>query len=278
MSFSAVLDSNGKPLAQGCLEQITLLLSCWVGTPSDTGNLLTIVGGGTVLVRSFDLSSIPPVWIMVSQPGHYYLSFGGSATTLHWAMNVTGAVPIVPVVSGPLVHGFFKRAWDTLRPLVLAQLPLPPGIGTITITGHSYGGALAQLAGNDLAGIYGSAQVDVITFGQPKAMTVGYTGVSPGRHVRVINKGDIVPYLPPAIPLGPILANPLGPILASGLSYTWRHYGTGWIMAEDGTFTLDPAEYVDGWIDPARLATSGTTTHYLNNYVGRLATAVVNAG
>ncbi|KAI7757620.1 hypothetical protein M8C21_016511 [Ambrosia artemisiifolia] len=68
------------------------------------------------------------------------------------------------------------------------------------VTGHSMGGAMAAFCGLDLALIYGSKNVQVVTFGQPRignaAFATYYSEVVPNTF-RVTHEHDMVPHLPP---------------------------------------------------------------------------------
>ncbi|WP_221032445.1 lipase family protein [Actomonas aquatica] len=94
---------------------------------------------------------------------------------------------------GSLVHGGFARALDQLRPELDAALATDTG-KTIWLTGHSLGGALAQLYGrlrrSDVAVVY--------TFGGPRVFaetTDADREVSPPCF-RVTLNNDLIPHLP----------------------------------------------------------------------------------
>jgi hypothetical protein len=123
MPFSPLTDVNGRPTLRACLEQINLMLSCWVGQQSDTEALLNLVGGGNVLLWSQDLTRLPPIYVMVQQGTSYYLSFGGTDSVLHWVCNVLGAALVSSYGGLVLVQGLWQDSWVMVRGSVLRERP-----------------------------------------------------------------------------------------------------------------------------------------------------------
>lgn len=93
-----------------------------------------------------------------------YLVFRGTNSLIDADYDIT-AVPFF----WPLRHYGFEASWRYLRPLVIAWLDeLDLQNLSLVVTGHSLGGALAQLAAFDLAQVQHRIS-NVITFGAPKA-------------------------------------------------------------------------------------------------------------
>ncbi|KAK9076134.1 hypothetical protein SSX86_004467 [Deinandra increscens subsp. villosa] len=105
---------------------------------------------------------------------------------------------------GKVHHGFFSAYNNTiLRSGILdgvSRAKEAYGNLKIMVTGHSMGGAMAAFCGLDLALIYGTKNVQVTTFGQPRignaAFTSYYSKFVPNTF-RVTHAHDIVPHLPP---------------------------------------------------------------------------------
>ncbi|KAI3713788.1 hypothetical protein L1987_72374 [Smallanthus sonchifolius] len=105
---------------------------------------------------------------------------------------------------GKVHHGFFNAYNNTVvRSGILDGVSRAKEIYgdlKIMVTGHSMGGAMAAFCGLDLALIYGSKNVQVMTFGQPRignaAFASYYSEVVPNTF-RVTHDHDLVPHLPP---------------------------------------------------------------------------------
>ncbi|KAJ7549548.1 hypothetical protein O6H91_07G057900 [Diphasiastrum complanatum] len=110
-----------------------------------------------------------------------------------------------PGVKDALVHHGFYSAYHntTLRPRVLAAVTSVLDKRNdlrILITGHSLGGAMASLCALDLAVNFGTKDVQLITFGQPRignAAFAAYFNAFVPETIRVTHGHDIVPHLPP---------------------------------------------------------------------------------
>ena len=104
-----------------------------------------------------------------------------------------------------LVHGGFLEAYDSVRRAVIFSVDALAGPGwTVSVTGHSLGGALATLCSYELAEIARervdeTRSVDMINFGSPRvgngAFVAQYNALVPGA-VRVVNRNDIVATVP----------------------------------------------------------------------------------
>lgn len=104
-------------------------------------------------------------------------------------------------------HGFYSAYYNTtIRSGILEAIERAKGLYgniEIMITGHSMGGAMAAFCGLDLVVNYKIHNVQVMTFGQPRigntAFSSRYSKLVPNT-IRVTNKHDIVPHLPPYYP------------------------------------------------------------------------------
>ncbi len=111
------------------------------------------------------------------------------------------------------VHGGFHKSFKalvtpdadgkSLTSLVVTQLAASPA-KAIWITGHSKGGALANLAAWHFAHLEGvvPTNIRVRTFGAPRVGTAGFREAwqaLPINAVRFETPGDLVPHLPPGI-------------------------------------------------------------------------------
>ena len=91
------------------------------------------------------------------------------------------------------VHAGFMKAWNTVRDKVFEAIKDKKAV---TFTGHSLGGALAMLAGLDIACTTDIKNISVITFGAPAVgdeLFVDSFSQKISRSVRVVNPLDPVP-------------------------------------------------------------------------------------
>jgi predicted lipase len=143
------------------------------------------------------------------------LAFRGTMTPEEWLEDFRG----VPQLTGPLagVHVGFADIYESLfSSLDKALNTMFLGDHRIEITGHSLGGALAQLAAN-----YYFCR-NVVTFAGPRTGVAGWALQSVSQNwVRVANTHDIVPHLAPR----PVFSHPgrLGTFQGSGNPFDAKH-------------------------------------------------------
>ncbi len=133
-------------------------------------------------------------------------------------------VPL-PEVSGVMVHCGFLEVFNRCRNEIEAAIDESvPSTLRLYITGHSLGGALAQIASatfdrDNLAACY--------TFGSPRVGTAGFDEQVKCPHYRVINNWDLVPGLPLALFRG------------------YRHNGDPRLLTPKSSFALRRDRYAD---------------------------------
>ena len=143
--------------------------------------------------------------VTLTKAGDYVvMAFRGTKDLRNWLTDLDCHL----VEDGGLrVHAGFCEAWKSVAEDVVKTIEtLQPGANQLFmkrlfITGHSLGGALAQLAAFDLAVKYGrSALAGVYTFGQPRVGDPGfaraYNNLIGDRTFRVVHDVDIVPHVP----------------------------------------------------------------------------------
>ncbi|XP_025828534.1 lipase-like [Panicum hallii] len=101
-------------------------------------------------------------------------------------------------------HGFYSAYYNTtLRHEILKSIQWAwktYGKLPINVVGHSMGGALASFCALDLSVKFGSQEVELMTFGQPRIGNpafAAYFSAQVPRTIRVTHQNDIVPHLPP---------------------------------------------------------------------------------
>lgn len=239
-TFTALLNPDGSPNAEALLEQTAGVCCVYWGDMVAAQSLLNICGGGHILYWFFDPSHPIPCLAYVQQGNHYYGWLAGTVNPGHWIGNVQGFLTPKGYSAGVLVHSYF---WDLAQQLWLAgqsQLPAPgPGVRW-TLVGHSLGGAIAQILAIQLGQMYGPSNVELLTLAQPKAFTSGLDAQSLwDTYVRLRVPGDPVPMVPPDRGLSWFVSLGL-PQAAVSVVYEWTHYGTPWLLRDDGEIASDP--------------------------------------
>ena len=128
-------------------------------------------------------------------PDFAVLAFRGTSSLGDWVTNLHAE--LVPLEGAPaqvMVHAGFLSAFECCRAEIKAAVNkyVPPDLG-LYITGHSLGGALAQIASaalerDNLAACY--------TFGSPRVGTSDFDRQVKCPHYRVVNRSDLVPGVP----------------------------------------------------------------------------------
>ena len=123
------------------------------------------------------------------------LAFRGTTDFTDWVTNLNALKTPLPGVAGVSVHRGFLGAYDCCADGILRAVNghVPPDLG-LYVTGHSLGGALAQIASaalerDNIAACY--------TFGSPRVGTSNFDRQVKCPHYRVVNNWDIVPGVPP---------------------------------------------------------------------------------
>ena len=173
-------------------------------TSADQAGAPTVAGeaGRNELKRRLEAGSLRLIQVfnknqafLAVREGHFaVLAFRGTQgkELLDTDLNLR-LVPL-PGVRGVMVHCGFLEVFSRCKREIEAAVDqsVSPTLG-LYITGHSLGGALAQIASaalnrNNLAACY--------TFGSPRVGTAGFDEQVKCPHYRVINNWDLVPALP----------------------------------------------------------------------------------
>lgn len=125
----------------------------------------------------------------------------GTANGHQWVNNVVGAAPLPSEGLPGLVHFYFSQASHLIKTAVLASRPWRqlPSNSPIMITGHSLGGACAQILAHLLDGRHGCPISNVMTLGAPKAGSRAFATHHYWPIMRLNNIGDPVPWVPPGL-------------------------------------------------------------------------------
>jgi|SRR5580658_196535 triacylglycerol lipase len=164
--------------------------------------------GGFEVVATFNKDNVQA--FLALNPGELaVLAFRGTANLADWGINLNAILRPMPGFPGVEVHTGF---WDTFHDLngrpeehmanvikaAVDKYTSEPELG-LYITGHSLGGALAQVASavlerDNLAACY--------TFGSPRVGTLNFDRVVKCPHYRAVDDWDLVPGVPTPWPWG----------------------------------------------------------------------------
>jgi len=131
------------------------------------------------------------------------VSVRGTQTPEEWVKDFM-AIPNLfnEVPDFGLVHLGFEQMWRRIRDCIRRALDGTPLDRRITLIGHSLGAAMVTLGAVDLKRNFNRTNVDVCTFGGPRAGMIVFRRKFNGlieRCFRVVNQGDIVPHVPSVI-------------------------------------------------------------------------------
>lgn len=122
----------------------------------------------------------------------------------------------------------------------LARSTIPPTLrnAPVLITGHSLGGAIAELlAARRIDGAF--TNVSLLTFGQPRTGDSSLAARAPANYVRVVNQGDPVAGIPPRPLVMSMFLERSDPALAA---VGYSHGGAAWLITPDGVVPTTDAE------------------------------------
>ncbi|KAJ1556071.1 hypothetical protein HK405_007587 [Cladochytrium tenue] len=139
------------------------------------------------------------------------IAYRGAHNIENWISTVLFDQTILPDATGlgadsdVKVHQGFLDDYEALqattRGLAKTLLAAYPSY-SLTLTGHSLGGALALLAAIDLVnhGTVAASKVHVFTAGQPRVGNQAFSDYVAGfgfsSYIRIVNQKDVVPHLP----------------------------------------------------------------------------------
>jgi len=188
---------------------------------------LKLKNGGFKLVQIFDWDNVQ-AFLAVNPDEFAVLAFRGTANREDWGINLNART--VPMQGFPAVrvHEGFWNAFLAQRDPIMAAVDkyVPNELG-LYITGHSLGGALAQIASavlerDNLAACY--------TYGSPRVATLRFDLDVKCPNYRLINHWDLVPGVPLPVIMG------------------YYHAGDARLLAEKPTVLFRRDHWVPFWL------------------------------
>jgi hypothetical protein len=154
-------------------------------------------------------------FIAASDQGELVAVVRGTVSIMDWVHDASFLMLPCPIGTGSgMTEDGFTSVYRSLRigreagtPSVQSAIGTSLGQGgikSVTITGHSLGGALAHLVGFDVARNTAFRDPQVYTFASPRVgdhlFAASYNSAVPHTY-RIVNRQDLVPQLPPILPL-----------------------------------------------------------------------------
>ena len=132
----------------------------------------------------------------------YVIVFRGSAEALDWLGNFETNRITIPGTSAQVHSGFWNAA-DSVYADIVADLAAFRGTRSVWVTGHSLGGAVAQLTAFRLRRDNHVPSASLVTFGAPSVGSTGFgtlfSSVGSLAYQRWVHLDDPVPYVPGVI-------------------------------------------------------------------------------
>ena len=198
---SDLKNAAGQTLSAGGIDYVVI-------TTIYTNDLATDMNPG----RADDEDSIGLI-CQVNQSGDVVIAIRGTEDILEWIHDAEfDQVPCPFLAGAGHTEDGFTAMYESLRtgaepdsPTVvnaLAKLAFPHPVNTVTICGHSLGGALATLLALDVAANTVFTEPAVYSYGSPRTGDSLFAGTFDqvvSNSYRIANRLDIVPALPPPL-------------------------------------------------------------------------------
>jgi len=163
--------------------------------PDDPRLAACLAGGGFGAPVVFKAGPLQ-AFLAVNPDEFAVLAFQGTANPKDWSVDLNALRRPLPGFAKVGVHRGFWEGWQSLAAQIrvkVDQLGVEAGELGLYITGHSLGGALAQLASAELER---DTLAACYTFGSPRVATLNFDACVKCPHYRVVNTWDLVPGVP----------------------------------------------------------------------------------
>ena len=177
----------------------------WDLDPAQIGNYITFFGGGNFLHQSAVAANVlQPNWWAWQQGGTLYIHCAGTdliaSNGAHLWADITGYFLIEDSSTPDLAwQSYFYDAANAMYAWIAGQIAAPDvgPITTVSFSGHSYGGAVVQIAAWYVKQKIAGVNVECLTFGSPKPAFIYANGPGLSESYQLANAGAPVPCMPP---------------------------------------------------------------------------------
>ncbi|WP_379129682.1 lipase family protein [Paenibacillus sp. sgz500958] len=159
------------------------------------------------VIHTIEAKSITNVWerfgFIIESPQEIIIAFRGTSSTTDWISDIIASQKRFKYINEHcLTHRGFTDIYTSARDGIINALTKLSTDKTLTITGHSLGGALATLCAVDVAANTAYHSPDLYTYGSPRVGDPAFAQAFSKyvrRSFRIANLFDIVTYAPPTI-------------------------------------------------------------------------------
>ncbi|MCJ1254372.1 hypothetical protein MMC24_002187 [Lignoscripta atroalba] len=195
---AAAYCASNSNLTNGFADPVTCYTGNCPSVPADTMTLYEFENSLLTDVTGY-LSTTPSLSLLT-------LSFRGSKSIRNFIADANFVAIPTDICPGCTAHQGFWKSWLEARKGILAALTVAVAQNPsyrIVVTGHSLGGAIAQLAVADIRnkGLVGAGAA-LYTYGSPRVgnkALADYVTAQAGGNFRVTHTDDPVPRLPPIV-------------------------------------------------------------------------------
>ena len=219
--------------------------------------------------------------VVMSDGANAIISYEGTRNVHQLLLQIVGSGQTSTLAFPGKVSTFDYWCAVQRNAAVLGALSsLPAGAG-ITLTGHSLGGALAQVTANMQQNGGPYSPISLVTFGQPRTGDPAFCAATATPFTRLTNAADPVPNIPPTYQILSQIVNFLSPVQ---IFWNYVHTSPNWIPA-DGALVQNTNPTTTGSLEGqiALALATGTAfngelfqNHYLGQYAYNLAAVLVN--
>lgn len=234
----SIPESGWRPDLYYWLATVNIL--AYQDYPQFNERVLNAPGPCQFRIIANDPTLVPQITVAVYDTA-ILIAIHGTRGGWQWAQNVVGTPPTPGNVPG-LAHAYFQNVSNTTRGSVARAIADMIGDRRLPIllTGHSLGGAAAQIMAHHFADIYGFPITGVVTFGAPAVGNTSFADAARWPVIRLENTFDPVPYL-----LSLVTFSWLTPVrrLAWAHFIGYKHSGRGYLLDSTGA-VMDSADWI----------------------------------
>lgn len=217
----------------------SVLRGLYSGDANYLSGTLGSAGDCTIYKTTLPLSAAVPSWV-VADYGNWQLvvieGTTGGVTDNQWLGNIYGVAQTPWAPYPGRVNTFFSATAGLVAINMKAVLGDNWPLLNAVLVGHSLGGAVAQLIAYDLHTALPNSARMVTTFGSPRVGDVAFSLGAGWPVLRVENRGDPVPLLPPTRGWTVSLISDL---TSWGPCQDYVGAGEGWVLETNGE--MNPA-------------------------------------
>jgi hypothetical protein len=300
MSLPSFRNSNGSPAADAAFMNI-VLMSALYANDIRPFNAVAQAYGGTVRLFQVTPTTYEPDVGVITSDSDVLVVMAGTTTSPQLLGHAGGSLLAVPDPEIPVtgigvaqVNGSFAVGADLIIPVIYNSLPTLR-VQNFRVSGHSYGGAVAHILARRLANAAISpANIELMTFGQPRTFDARTAVHEPDYYARIINWDGRGPRRDENVGVDPVCTSPpaviqlarlgfLSKFLQKWAGFFWQHHGAPYILEDAAMAAAEPLPFFAESVPFVNLAQflvnlPGLPLHYQWAYTAKVELAWLNSG